>query len=64
MTSASAHQRAHALAARLEQGARALETLALRLTPAQWDTRIPALEVIVREARAADAIREQIDVAA
>jgi|SRR5687768_1064942 hypothetical protein len=41
VTSASTHQRARALAERLEQGARELETLAGRLTPAQWETRIP-----------------------
>ena len=41
VTSASAHQRAHALAERLQQGARALEALAAGLTPAQWETRIP-----------------------
>ena len=35
------HQRAHALADRLEQGARALATLASALTDAQWQTRVP-----------------------
>jgi uncharacterized protein (UPF0276 family) len=30
----------------------------------EWDTRIPALDVVVREARTADAIREQIHAAA
>jgi hypothetical protein len=34
-------QRAHALADRLEQGARALATFASRLTDAEWHTRIP-----------------------
>ena len=34
-------QRAEALAVRLEQGARALETLAGALTDAEWQTRIP-----------------------
>jgi hypothetical protein len=34
-------QRSQALAERLEQGARALATLAGRLTDAQWQTRIP-----------------------
>jgi hypothetical protein len=33
--------RSHALADRLEQGARALAALASMLTPAQWETRIP-----------------------
>ena len=33
--------RAHALAERLEQGARALEALAATLTEPQWQTRIP-----------------------
>jgi hypothetical protein len=40
-TAASTRPRSSALAERLEQGARALESLALTLTPAQWDTRIP-----------------------
>jgi hypothetical protein len=34
-------RRAHALAERLEQGARALETLASSLTEQEWQTRIP-----------------------
>ena len=41
VTSASTHQRARALAERLEHGARALEDMAVRLTKAQWETRIP-----------------------
>lgn len=41
VTSASTSQRARALAERLGQGARELETLAGRLTPAQWEIRIP-----------------------
>jgi Protein of unknown function (DUF664) len=36
----SANHRAHALADRLEQGARALATLASGLTNAQWQTRV------------------------
>jgi hypothetical protein len=36
----SVNQRAHALADRLEQGARALATLASALTDAQWQTRV------------------------
>ena len=36
----SANQRAHALADRLERGARALATLASALTNAQWQTRV------------------------
>lgn len=36
-----ASRRAHALAERLEQGAKALEALANDLTPAEWLTRIP-----------------------
>jgi hypothetical protein len=39
--SASINQRAHALADRLEQGARALATSADALTDAQWQTRVP-----------------------
>ena len=38
--SPSISQRAHALAGRLEQGARALATLANTLTDAQWQTRV------------------------
>lgn len=41
VTSASTSRRARALAGRLEQGARELETLACRLTQDQWETRIP-----------------------
>ena len=36
-----ATQRAHALADRLEQGARALAALASALTDAEWETRYP-----------------------
>lgn len=41
MTLASVAGRAHALAARLEQGARALESLAASLTESEWQARIP-----------------------
>ena len=41
VTSASTRRRAGALAERLEQGARALEDMAVRLTQAQWETRLP-----------------------
>lgn len=41
VTSASTGRRARALAERLEQGARELETLAARLTQTQWGIRIP-----------------------
>jgi hypothetical protein len=41
VTSASTGRRARVLAERLEQGARALEAVAARLTQAEWQTRIP-----------------------
>jgi hypothetical protein len=41
LVSTAAGPRAHALADRLEQGARALEALAAALTETEWHTRIP-----------------------
>jgi hypothetical protein len=40
-TAGSTRRRSHVLAQRLEQGARALEAVAVGLTQAQWDTPIP-----------------------
>ena len=41
LTSRTSHRRSEALAERLERGARALEELALTLTRAQWEARLP-----------------------